>query len=173
MHAPFHIRPAVVRDAASLAELGPRTFRETFGTLLPEAFISARMAEAYAPAKIVEDLTDPAQAWFVADSEGGPVGFLCLRQGVTPACVGTPSPMELQRLYVTREWHGRGPGLALLAAGQNDALARKAKSLWLLAWEANPRALAFYGKQGFEVVGAQNIELSGFTLPHLVMNKRL
>ena len=173
MHAPFHIRPATSHDVDSLAELGPRTFQEAFGALLPSEVIAERMAVAYEPLRLTKDLADPNQAWFVAEVEEGLVGFISLRAGQAPDCVITPLPMELQRLYVAQPWHGRGPGLALLSAGQKEARGRQHQSLWLQAWEANPRALAFYLKQGFVTVGTQVVVLAGRELLHLVMTKTL
>lgn len=173
MHAAFHVRPATLQDANAIAELGPRTFQEAFGTLLPAEVIAGRMAVAYASAQVRKDLADPRQAWLVAEVAGGLVGFLSLRESTPPHCVATPVPCELQRLYVAKEWHGRGPGLALLNAGLQEALARKAESLWLLAWDANSRALAFYKNQGFQVVGTQPVLLAEIELPHLVMARGL
>ena len=171
MHAPFHIRPATFRDADALAKLGPRTFQDTFAASLPPEVLAERMAVAYDPLRLAEDLADPNQAWFVAEAEEGLVGFLSLRAGQAPDCVITPLPMELQRLYVAQPWQGRGPGLALIGAGQKEAQARHHQSAWLQAWEPNPRALAFYLKQGFVTVGTQIVVLAGRELPHRVMTK--
>jgi ribosomal protein S18 acetylase RimI-like enzyme len=36
-----------------------------------------------------------------------------------------------------------------------SARAHGARSVWLCVWQENPRAIAFYGKQGFITVGSQ------------------
>lgn len=173
MHAPFHVRPAAPRDLPSLEALGPRTFQEAFGALLPEAAIRSRMALVYAPDRLKRDLADPGQAWFVAEAEGGLAGFLALREDPAPVCVPRPDPMELSRLYVAQDWHGRGPGKALLAAGCEAARAKGARSLWLLSWEANARAMAFYRREGFEPCGEQAVDFDGAALRHLVLVRDL
>jgi len=45
--------------------------------------------------------------------------------------------------------------------------------LWLGVWERNARAIAFYRKQGFEVVGEQEFMLGADRQRDLVMARRL
>lgn len=70
-----------------------------------------------------------------------------------PQCEGA-GPRELSRLYVDRAWHGRGVAGALMDAVQTQAQAAGgADPLWLAAYQANARAVAFYRRRGFVVVG--------------------
>jgi len=65
------------------------------------------------------------------------------------------APAELQRIYVDREWHGRGVGDALLQACFSQTRAWHCDVVWLGVWERNPRATAFYERHGFRRVGRQ------------------
>ena len=58
-------------------------------------------------------------------------------------------PAEIQRIYVAREWHGRGAAQALMAEALRLAGSGGADAVWLGVWERNPRAIAFYRKLGF------------------------
>jgi ribosomal protein S18 acetylase RimI-like enzyme len=62
-------------------------------------------------------------------------------------------PLELARIYVLREWHGRGIAAALMRHCLEEAQHQGARTLWLGVWEQNHRAQAFYRKYGFEDVG--------------------
>ncbi len=55
--------------------------------------------------------------------------------------------MELYAIYVRASWHGTGVGQALLDATIGDL----ACSVWVL--ENNPRAHAFYARNGFVADG--------------------
>ncbi|MBI4913435.1 MAG: GNAT family N-acetyltransferase [Acidobacteria bacterium] len=167
------IRPAGPGDERILAKLGPETFQEAFGDAFPRSFIQERMALAYAPDRLALDLADLRQAWFLAESGAEAVGFLSLAEGTPPGCVVEPGPLELSRLYVRGAWQGRGPAFALMEAGLGEARRRRAGSLWLQAWERNPRALAFYRAHGFREAGRVIVRFGGEELPHLVLVRRL
>jgi ribosomal protein S18 acetylase RimI-like enzyme len=51
--------------------------------------------------------------------------------------------------------HGRGVAQALMEHVLGRAAPLDADVAWLGVWERNPRAIAFYRKQGFEAVGEQ------------------
>lgn len=165
------IRPAVPSDAPTLAALGPATFREAFGWAFAEADIAARMALGYAPEKVARDLADPAQAWWLAEAEA-PFGFIALKRGEAPACIGSDGAVELSRLYLLQAWHGAGAAQALFDAALSKAAAW-GRRLWLLAWDENPRALAFYRRQGFAQVGTDPFALGERAGTHLVLLKEL
>ncbi len=171
--APCTVRRAGPEDASALTVLGPATFREAFGRVFPPAFIGERMAIIYGFGRLREDLADPRQSWFLAEAAGEAVGFLALEEGPAPGCVVEAAPLELSRLYVRAPWHGRGPAFALMEAGLADARRRRARSLWLQAWEQNPKALAFYRAHGFREAGRTVVTFGGEPLPHLVLTRRL
>ena len=68
-------------------------------------------------------------------------------------------PWAIVRFYVDRPWHGRGVAGELMAAAAETARAGGGRTLWLTAWERNPRAQAFYAKAGFRDVGTDTFVL--------------
>ena len=147
------IRPASPEDAAILADLGARTFRETFerhaSGLDLEAFLAATYGEAIQRA----ELADPSRPARILEVDGVPSGFLQLRLGHREPGVPGERPVELQRIYLLRSAQGGGRGAALMAEALALAGAWGADVLWLGVWEHNDKALAFYARQGFHEVG--------------------
>jgi len=131
------------------------------------------MAVTYAPERLATDLEDPQQAWFLAEAAGAILGFAALQKEEAPTCVKGSESIEFGRLYVRREWHGRGPGSALLEASLEEARRRGARTCWLLAWARNLRALAFYRRAGFVEVGRHVVTFAERKLEHLVMARPL
>jgi len=148
------IRRGSPPDAADLAELGTRTFRETFSPYTPPADMALHLSRAYGTEKQGEELADPAVVTLLAEVDGRLAGFAQLRAGATPDCVTGESPIELWRLYVDRPWHGRRVASALMEEVEREARERGARTLWLGVWEGNERAKAFYRKYGFTDVGS-------------------
>jgi ribosomal protein S18 acetylase RimI-like enzyme len=76
---------------------------------------------------------------------------------------------EIARLYADQRWHGRGLGGALMHVCIATARDWGADLLWLGVWERNARAIAFYEKHGFRVIGEQEFQLGADRQRDLVM----
>jgi diamine N-acetyltransferase len=148
------IRAATADDAERLAEIGARTFHESFVDDTPPDDMSAYLAQAFGVAQQAAELAEPGALYLLAEVGGEAVGYALLASYPPPDCVRGPSPLVLSRLYSRKAWIGRGVGPRLLAAVIAAALERGARTLWLTVWERNERAKAFYRKQGFVDVGS-------------------
>jgi ribosomal protein S18 acetylase RimI-like enzyme len=170
---PIQIRYAAAADAALLAELGAKTFYETFASENTPENMADYLASAFSPSKQAAELADPAGCFLIAESGGIPAGYARLRTGEAPPEIGDPGAIELQRIYVLRDWQGHKVGAALIQACLNEATAKGHATIWLGVWEHNPRAIAFYQKWGFEQVGAHVFQLGDDPQTDLVMRRSL
>lgn len=148
------IRRATVDDAALVAALGARTFAETFGADNRPDDMAAYLAAAFGLPQQTAELSNPDYVTLLAEVGGAMAGFAQVRRRTPPACVRGPAPVEIQRFYVDRPWHGCGVAAPLMRASLDAVRALGGRSAWLSVWERNPRALAFYAKQGFTRSGA-------------------
>lgn len=157
---PCTIRRAGPADAEALAAFGERTFREAFGPANTPANTDAYVRGAYGPAIQLAELGDVRVTTLVAvDAEGALTGYAQLRtSGDPPVPMSGPS-CELWRFYVDRPWQGQGLAAQLMAAVKELARTMGCDMLWLAVWEYNPRAIAFYSRQGFHHVGSQPFQL--------------
>lgn len=157
-------------DAAdSLAQLAERIFRDTFMTENNVADIDLYCAKSFGPESQRRELQDPNYVTILAELEGSLVGFAQVRLNSPKDCVRAAHPSELYRLYVSREWHGRGLSHEIMA----EVLAVTARGgdnhLWLGVWEHNPKAIAFYRKYGFSIVGEHTFHLGSDPQRDLIM----
>lgn len=147
------IRPATADDAAALAALGERTYRDTFAADNDpddmEAFVAATFSESLQRV----ELSDPNRTFFVAESGDALVAFAHLVRGEVPACVADTSAVELLRFYVDLPWHGTGLAQRLMERCVEHVRAAGATTMFLGVWERNPRAIRFYEAQGYRIVG--------------------
>jgi ribosomal protein S18 acetylase RimI-like enzyme len=155
------IRRATIDDAGVLAAFARRTFDETFAAQNDPGKLTAFLDSTYGAEQQREELEDPGWVTLFAEEDGELSGFVQVRDGPPPPCVATPAPLELGRLYVDRRWQGAGIAGALMEGAVAVAIERGARSLWLGVWEENPRAIAFYRRRGFDVVGEQVFTLGG------------
>jgi GNAT superfamily N-acetyltransferase len=167
------IRVATVADAELIAELGARTFAQTFAADNTEEDMSAYLASAFSPSIQSDEIGDPASVFLLAEADGEAVGYARLRLREAPTAVGGRRPIEIARFYADRRWLGRGVGAALMKACLRQGRARGCDVIWLDVWERNPRAIAFYEKWGFTVVGGQSFVLGADTQSDLLMSQAL
>lgn len=167
------IRRASESDAVMLAELAARTFRDAFAADNKAEDMDAYMSVAFTPEKLGSEVSHPDNAFFVAEIDGAPVGYAQLRAGEAPPCVSGPGPVELARLYVSQDWHGRGVAAALLRACFEEGRAAGKQTVWLGVWERNARAQAFYRKWGFRLVGSHVFVLGSDPQTDLLMERAL
>jgi len=147
------IRHADPGDAAALAALAARVFRETFGPHNRADDMDAYCSAAFSIEQQRRELSDHDRYTALAIVRGELAGYAQLHAEPPPPCVTGPHPLELKRLYVDRRWHGGGVAQALMAHVLEIAQRRGARTLYLSVWKHNRRAIAFYAKHGLQEVG--------------------
>ncbi len=155
------IRVADIRDAAVLADLGRRTFHETFAAHNRPEDMAAYTAEAFTVERIAAEIGEPGSVFLMAEVSQTVVGFARLAPEAPPACVTGPAPVRLAKLYVSADAIGSGVGATLMRAGIEWARGAGHRTLWLGVWEHNHRAKAFYERWGFIPVGFETFRLGG------------
>lgn len=138
------IRPAVVADAATIAGIQVTGWRETYAQLLSPGFLAALRPRT----EMFRAGIERGAHVVVAELDGELVGYAF----AGPAAeADAPRDWALWHLYQYARVHGSGTGQALLDAAVGDRPA----VLWVA--EDNPRAQAFYRRNGFEPDGARMV----------------
>jgi len=153
------LRLATAEDAALLAELGHRTFLDAFRESVAREDMEMYLSEAFTESKMAEELSDPAALFILAFLDEASVGYAKLHFGPAHASVTGEAPVKLWRMYSDARWYGRGIGGALMEEAVRLTGERGGRTLWLTVNIHNARAIAFYRKWGFEVVGTATFAL--------------
>jgi ribosomal protein S18 acetylase RimI-like enzyme len=167
------IRYGRVEDAALLSELGARTFAETFADENTPEDLAAYTAASFSIAQVTAELEDPASVFLIAELNGTAAGYAKLRDGEPEECIEGANPIELVRIYVSRDWLGRGVGEQLMRACIDQARQMGHETIWLGVWERNERAQAFYRKWNFRTVGEHIFRLGSDLQRDLVMERSI
>ena len=173
--AKFLLRPARPRDVEAIASLGSHVFATTFGYSLPASDLDAYLEDAYSPSSIASDLANPNIDIVVAcDDLDHVMGFVQLTRGTSEECVAeADKPVELQRLYVRQECHGRGVGKALVDRVQDMGREQGFKTMWLGVWEDNFKAQKVYDRLGFVKVGTHDFTMGTCVQTDWILSKNL
>ena len=143
----------MLSDAGPLAALAERTFRDTFEATNTAEDMALHCRDHYSEPIQSQEILDPGVTTLVCEHDGALIAFAQLRRDPAPLCVRATRPCEIQRLYVTSAWHGKGMAPELMRRCLAQAEEEGADQVWLGVWEHNPRAIAFYRKFGFSEVG--------------------
>jgi ribosomal protein S18 acetylase RimI-like enzyme len=148
----FLIRAPKIDEAEEIADLHLLTWKETYGTVFPpSAWGEEARNQRLGMWDAICSRPRPADRFAVAERDGRLIGFA--GSGVST----DDSPVRERHLffiYLLVSEQGSGAGQALLDAVLSDGPA----SLWVL--EDNPRARAFYERNGFVLDGAR--QATGF-----------
>ena len=170
----YTIRLAVQDDAHALSVLGAATVLETYTALLPGADLLHFCAAKHNPAQYLTLLTDPAcTVWIARARLGAPIGYLVLVPASLPLEGPQPGDCEVLRIYVLHPFHKTGLGHALMQCAITEARARHAPRLVLGMHNDNTRAMAFYRRQGFEVIAAREFVVGGTVCSDSVLALKL
>ena len=131
------------------------------------------MATSFNVQQLTAQLEDPASTFLIAEVNGNAAGYARLHDGEPAKGVEGAKPVELVRLYVLREWLGRGIGEQLMLACMDEAREAGYETIWLGVWERNARAQAFYRKWNFRTVGEHIFPLGADLQRDLVMERPL
>lgn len=164
-------RDATPDDAGALADLGARTFSETFGHLYTPENLSAFLLN-HTVERWRAELTDGGFAIRIGEAGGKAVAY---------AKIGPPSlpfeprgkPIELRQFYVLRQWQGTGASLELMQWVIDEAQRRGGDELYLSVFVENHRARRFYERYGFEAVGTYAFMVGSHADEDIVMRMAL
>jgi GNAT superfamily N-acetyltransferase len=142
------VRPAVPDDADTIVDIRNTSWREAYAHLLSPEFLANLVDDTErfrdGIARAVRSVT------VVAELDGEIVGYAFAGPG--PDDEEAPRDWCLFHIYQHARVHGSGTGQALLDAAVGD------RPAYLWTAEDNPRALAFYTRNGFIPDGTRKIE---------------
>lgn len=153
-------RPAAAADVEAIADLAARTFALACPPSTPQEAIDTHIAEQLNPQKFAEHMAT-AQFFVIDDPAGGVCGYAMLADDPPPVPGPWRNPGELRRIYVDEHMHGQGLAEELVRACLQAAERAGRDWVWLGTNVHNVRALRFYQKSGFAIVGERTFNVGG------------
>lgn len=169
------IRSGKIADAETLAPLAVVIFNDAFAgnPLNKPEDMRVYIEQAFSLEQTRRELGEADSIFFIAEIEGEMIGYAKLKENSTENCIADENPIELQRLYVLKNFHGQGIAEKLMNECFKIAREKNYQTIWLGVWEHNLRARKFYEKLGFHPVGKHIFQLGSDAQTDLVMEKSL
>lgn len=143
------IRKVNIQDVEKLTEIGKLTFAETFSSENSKEDMQKYLKEGFSTEKLKTELTDKNAEFYFAELGDRVIGYLKVNFGQSQTEIKDENALEIERIYVLKEFHGKKVGQFLYDKAIELAKKRNVEYVWLGVWEQNPRAIRFYEKNGF------------------------
>ena len=143
------IRKVTLSDLSKLQQLGKRTFAETFASENSEENMKTYLEQGFSLEKLESELADKDSEFYFAILDGEITGYLKINFGQTQTEMKDENSLEIERIYVLKDFHGKKVGQQLYEKAMEIAHRKNVDYVWLGVWEKNSRAIRFYEKNGF------------------------
>lgn len=154
------IRTIAPNEAPILSKIAVKTFVESHGASASETDIQAYIAEKYTLQQFENELNNPANHYYFICVDDQIAGFSKLVMNVPFNEKNESNFAKLERLYLLEEFYDLKLGHELFQFNCDLAKQHSQKGIWLFVWTENHRAIRFYSKAGFEIVGSHNFKIS-------------
>ena len=145
----IEIKKVTLNDIEALQKIGRQTFFETFHESNTEENMKKYLEDGFSVDTLTEELTNEDSAFYFALDNDEVIGYLKLNTGAVQTEAQDKKSLEIERIYVLQDYHGKKIGQILYEKAIKTAMDMKADYVWLGVWEENLRAIRFYKKNGF------------------------
>lgn len=156
--------PSIVRagekDSQLLSEIAKLTFIESHGHSAKLEDINVYVSEKCSADFFERDLSNPNNIYQIIYHDGRAAGY-------SKIIFDTPYPeshqkniTKLERIYLLKEFYNLKLGLQLIQFNIDLSRRNNQRGIWLFVWKENQRAVNFYKKIGFVIIGSYDFKIS-------------
>ncbi len=167
------IEKIAIGNLSQLQEIGKQTFSETFSSGNSEENLKQYLQDGFSNEKLTEELSNENSGFFFAKINDNVVGYLKVNFGDSQTELKDDRALEIERIYVLKEYHGKSVGQLLYQKAIDIATEKKMQYVWLGVWEENRRAISFYKKNGFEEFDSHIFKLGDDEQTDIMMKLKL
>lgn len=146
---PITIIKVTINDLNELQRIGQSTFQETFVDSNSEENMKSYLENGFSFERLTAEINNKNSEFYFAKIDNEIIGYLKVNFGESQTELKDNKALEIERIYVSKEFHGKSVGQLLYCKAIEVAKQKCSEFVWLGVWEENPRAIQFYKKNGF------------------------
>lgn len=151
---------ASIKHTELIAEIGKQSFLDSHKNCASKEELNHFVNENYTSKALLEELKNSKYYYHVIYLNNIAVGFSKIELDTPYKNEHDSGLAKLDRIYLLKEYHGKGLGAKLLEFNIQFSKTKKQNGIWLFTWVENKRAINFYLKEGFTVVGKHDYKIS-------------
>ena len=154
---------ANVNDYKSIVLIGNVSVPEAHeGSCAPED-LNEYIQNNYNESAIKKELGDENNIYHILNYNGKAVGFSKIILNAKHPNIESENVVKLDKIYLLKEFQGLKLGFELLNYNINFAKNNKQNAIWLDTWIGNLKAIKFYEKTGFKIIGKNQFYINKTT----------
>lgn len=169
----IEIKRVLAADIENLQQISRQTFFETFSESNTEENMTKYLEEDLSLEKLTIELSNEGSEFYFAMLGHDIIAYLKLNLGQSQTELQDDNALEIERIYVLKEFHGKKVGQLLYEKAIQVAYKEKINYVWLGVWEKNPRAINFYKKNDFMEFDKHIFRLGDDEQTDIMMRKML
>jgi len=151
---------ASVGDAELLSVLGRTTFMESHGKSASDKDIETYVNLKYTQKALEFELQNPENIFYILYHDKIAIGYSKIILNVKDANIPFKNVTKLERFYVLQDYHNLKLGWELFNFNVKQSKAQQQVGMWLHTWTENQKAINFYSKAGFKIIGHHDFKIS-------------
>ena len=154
------IDKATLKDFKTIVDIGKVSVEEAHRGSCSHEILKEFIEKNYNDETISRELSDDKNIYHIIKVDGVPAGFSKIVFNSEHKNIQQKNITKLDRLYLLSNFFDRKLGFTLLNFNIDLAKNCNQSGMWLFTWTGNNRAIAFYLRNGFDIVGSHNFQVT-------------
>jgi ribosomal protein S18 acetylase RimI-like enzyme len=165
--------PVTFSEILDLQEISRQTFFDAFASVNEEEDMRHYLEVNLSIEQLTSELNQAATSFYFAKNSKEILAYLKLNEADVQTEKRDIPSMEIERIYVRKEFQNRGVGQFLLDHSIQITKDKQLKLIWLGVWEHNVSAIRFYERNQFQFFGKHSFMLGSDEQTDLLMERYL
>ena len=165
-----NITKAKPNDAKQIAPIAKEAFLTAHGHSAPKEDIENYVAANFNESNFIEELSNPDNHYYLIYHDNKLAGYSKITLNTSNENIASENATYMSRLYLLKEFYRLNLGKKLFNFNIEFSKQHNQQGIWLAVWVENERAINFYTKRGFKIVGKYDFRISAtHTNPNHIM----
>jgi diamine N-acetyltransferase len=151
---------ATEKDYKPIVSIGRLSVEEAHRESCSAEDMNEFLENTYNDGAIKEELKDTKNIYHILAFNEKPAGFSKIILNTEHPNIPQKNVTKLDRIYLLREFYGLKLGYELLKFNIALAKNKKQSGIWLFTWTGNKRAVDFYLRSGFGIIGSHKFKVT-------------
>lgn len=156
----MHIEEATFDHIDLIIEIGKQSFIESHGNSASLEDVNDFIAKTYSKEALLKEFKDENVKYHILFYKGEVAGFSKIEWNTVHENINSPHLAKLDRIYLLKKYYDKKLGFQLLDFVIELSKKNHQNGVWLAVWVENQRAIRFYSKTGFKIVGEYDFKIS-------------
>jgi ribosomal protein S18 acetylase RimI-like enzyme len=154
------IKKATINDAKAIVSIGKIAVELAHRNSAPPGHVEEYLEKNYTDDVIQQEIRDAANTYHIIYYKDQPAGFSKIVLNAPHTNIPHQNVTKLDRIYLLTEFFNLKLGQQLLQHNINFSKQNNQAGMWLFTWVENKRAVNFYFKAGFTIIGSHMFKVT-------------